>query len=277
MKKRHALSVFITGIAFCLMTGFTIRLSHGAAPVWQENNQIRELFKSENVSGTFVLYDAGADIYTGCNRTRAETRYVPASTFKIPNSLIGLATGAVKNVDDILPYRGDPHPFNPAWVKDMGLRQAIILSNVPIYQELARRIGPERMKDFVAKLDYGSKDIGISVDSFWLNGPLTISAIEQACFLAKLACGRLPLDPAIQQSVREIILLDRGTEWKIYGKTGWQNAPGPGVGWWVGWIEKNGRVYAFALNMDIREASDADKRIRLGKACLKTLGLMTPE
>lgn len=156
----------------------------------------------------------------------------------------------------------------------MGLREAIALSNVPIYQELARRTGLECMRDNVSKMDYGNKEIGTTVDNFWLVGPLKISAIEQTQFLAKLAQDELPFPQAFQKTVREIVLLDQGANWKLYGKTGWENAPNQGVGWWVGWVQNDGRVYAFALNMDIQKASDAGKRLELGKASLKALGIL---
>jgi beta-lactamase class D len=67
--------------------------------------------------------------------------------------------------------------------------------------------------------------------------------------------------------------LEQGSHWRLHGKTGWQNAPGAGVGWWVGWVQRDGCVYAFAMNMDIQKASDAGKRAELGKASLKALGL----
>ncbi len=250
---------------------FTLQAQAGD---WKEGPEVVELFKSAGVNGTFVLYDVRARSYTGHNKDRAETRFVPASTFKIPNSLIGLSVGAVKSVDDVLPYKGHPQPFSKAWEKDMGLREAVVLSNVPIYQELARRIGLARMRDNVALMDYGNKEIGTSVDNFWLSGPLKISAVVQTQFLAKLAQGSLPFPQEFQKSVREIVLLDQGANWKLYGKTGWENAPGQGVGWWVGWVQKNGRIYAFALNMDIQEASDGTKRVELGKASLKGLGFL---
>lgn len=111
-------------------------------------------------------------------------RFLPASTFKIPNSLIELSVGAVRSVDEVLPYKGPSQPFVKAWAKDMGRREAISLSNVPIYQELARRIGLDRMRENIVRMDYGNKEVGASVDSFWLSGPLKISAVEQALFLA---------------------------------------------------------------------------------------------
>jgi beta-lactamase class D len=30
--------------------------------------------------------------------------------------------------------------------------------------------------------------------------------------------------------------VDAGLGWSLHAKTGWQNAPGAGVGWWVGWV-----------------------------------------
>ncbi|HPA20350.1 MAG TPA: class D beta-lactamase [Verrucomicrobiae bacterium] len=259
----------------CSLVAATILLTAQArAADWKENSQTGELFRRAGVDGTFVLYDVTADAYIVHNRARAEKRFIPASTFKIPNTLIGLTVGAVGSVDDVLPYRGPPAPFVKAWAKDMGLREAIALSNVPIYQELARRIGLERMRENVARIDYGNNEIGTTVNSFWLSGPLMISAVEQTRFLAKLAQGALPFPPGLQRSVREIVLLERGPSWRLYGKTGWQNAPDQGVGWWVGWVEKDGRIYAFALNLDIREPSDAGRRAELGKASLKALGVL---
>lgn len=73
---------------------------------FEESAKVGEIFKSAGMNGTFVLYYVTAHTYTGHNKDRAEKRFVPASTFKIPNSLIGLSVGAVKGVDEVLPYRG---------------------------------------------------------------------------------------------------------------------------------------------------------------------------
>lgn len=253
---------------------FTISISSAVATNWEESDAIGAIFKNAAINGTFVLYDVTADRYIGYDKTRAERRYIPASTFKIPNSLIGLSTGAVKSVDEVLPYKSDSPPLKKEWTRDMGLREAIAMSNVPIYKELARRIGFERMKEGITRIDYGNNETGNSVDSFWLEGPLAISAVEQTRFLAKLAQQSLPFPESCQKSVREIILLGKGENWKLYGKTGWENATNPGIGWWVGWVEKDGRIYAFALNMDMQKLTEANKRIELGKASLKALGII---
>src|SRR5690606_11029929 len=251
-----------------LLCGFSVH-----ATDWEESAKVAALFAAADVGGTFVLYDVAAQRVIGHDQARAETRFVPASTYKIPNTLIGLTVGAVANVDKILPYGGAPQPFE-TWSRDMSLREAIALSNVPIYQDLARRIGIERMRENLGRIGYGNNEIGSVVDRFWLDGPLRISAVEQVQFLARLAQDQLPFSPALQRNVRDIVMIESTADWKLYAKTGWQNAPDPGVGWWVGWIEKDRRIYAFALNVDIDEPADAAKRIDLGKAALKALDVM---
>lgn len=253
-----------------LFLGFFYLAAH--AREWTESADITALFQEAEVTGTFVVYDVSADRYYGHNRVRAETRYVPASTFKIANTMIGLSVGAVENVDEVLPYGGAPQPFK-SWERDMSLREAIALSNANIYQVLARRIGLERMRKNVTDLQYGNSDIGTRVDTFWLEGPLEISAVEQTRFLANLVAGDLPFPQDVQRITREIVRLEQGEDWTLYGKTGWMNAPGSGVGWWVGWIEKDERIYTFALNIDILKSSDAGKRIELGKASLEAVGV----
>lgn len=93
-------------------------------------------------------------------------------------------------------------------------------------------------------------------------------------FLADLAQGNLPFGSEAQESVREIILIEETQNHRLFGKTGWQNAPEPGVGWWVGWVEAKGQIHSFALNIDVKRSEDAGKRIELGKLALQELGLL---
>lgn len=231
------------------------------------------IFAEQGVTGTFVLYDVEADRLTLVNQKRAETRFVPASTFKIANSLIAIETGAVKDENEVIPYGGQPQPFK-IWERDMPMREAIAVSNVPIYQELARRIGLDRYHHWLARLGYGNRETGAQVDRFWLDGPLEISAVEQAKFLAALAQGKLDASARAQDFVRDIIRLESRDGAGLYGKTGWQFSRDPQLGWWVGWVERDGKVFSFALNIDIAEKVDVKKRIPIGKALLGRLGVM---
>lgn len=247
--------------------------SSGQAQTWRESQEVAKLFDEAGLDGAFVVLDPQADTLTGHDEARAHTRFIAASTFKIPNSLIGLASGAVASADEVLPYGGQPQPF-PQWEKDMSLREAIPISNVPIYQELARRIGLPRMQEYVTRLGYGNADIGTQVDQFWLQGPLKISAVEQTQFLYRLTQGALPVPPTVQDTVSEMVLLEQGKGWALYGKTGWAMGQDPEVAWWVGWVTRGDAVYPFALNITVRNASDGEKRIPTGKAALRALGIL---
>ena len=147
---------------------------------WREEPAVAALFRQQGVEGTFVLLEERSGELRGHNRQRAEHRFVPASTFKIANALIGLSLGAVRSVDELIPYTGDANPFMREWLEPMGLRGGMKVSNVPLYQELARRIGLTRMREAIKRLHYGNEQIGSNVTSFWLKGPLTISAAFEA-------------------------------------------------------------------------------------------------
>jgi len=179
----------------------------------------------------------------------------------------------VKNIDEVLPYGGQPQRLKQ-WEQDMNMRDAIRASNVPIYKELARRIGRERMRENVKKLRYGNMEIGGVVDQFWLDGPLKISAAEQAEFLHRLVSGDLPVKADAVRAVKEITVVEKTDSYELHAKTGWYwpEDGGQQIGWWVGWVERDGSAYPFALNIDMNADDDAAKRIEIGRECLEALG-----
>lgn len=270
MRMRLMIMAINCARRLLFLGGLLLAVVHAAtARTYKEIPELGKVFESNGVSGTFVLFDRESETMFVWNEARAKQRFIPASTFKIANSLIGLEVGAVKDVDEILPYGGKPQPFK-IWEKDMGLREAVKVSNVAIYQELARRIGLERMREWVRKLAYGNVQIGKVVDQFWLRGPLQISAVEEAEFLDRLTSGKLPIKPEAVAAVKEITLIEKTGSYELHGKTGWLFDEK--LGWWVGWVERDGKVYPFALNIDLKNDADAEKRIPIGRECLKAFG-----
>lgn len=263
-----------TLLAVALLALPTAAAGPASAEPWREEPAVAVLFRQAGVEGTFVLLDERSGELRGHNQSRAELRFSPASTFKIANALIGLSLGAVRSVDDVIPYTGDANPFMREWLQPMGLRGAMKVSNVPLYQELARRIGLQRMREAIVRLGYGNGQIGSDVTTFWLRGPLAISAVEQTRFLSRLAHRTLPFPAQAQRQVAEITRVDSGPGWSLHAKTGWQNAPGAGVGWWVGWLQKGDQITPFALNIALAGAADAPKRERLGRSSLQALGIL---
>lgn len=230
---------------------------------------LENLFKDRGIHGTLVIHDRNRNVTWIANKDRAGLRFPPASSFKIFNSLIGLESQVVNSVDQVFyRYKGE-RVFLSSWANDASLRSAIRISQVPAYKELARKIGRKEMQLGLEKLDYGNKQIGNSIDSFWLVGPLSISAEEQNELLIKLAQEELPFDRANQRAVKEILLLEKTPTRQIYGKTGWatENIQTP-VGWFVGWVETAGNLYSFAANMDITDASKLPMREQIVREAL---------
>ena len=261
------------------LLGAAVAAEPSAAPAatWREEPALAALFREAGVRGTFVLLDETRGELRGSNRARAEQRFEPASSFKVANALIGLSLGAVKDVDEVIPYTGDANPLMREWLEPMGLRGGMRVSNVPLYQELARRIGLKRMREAIQRLHYGNEQIGDDVTTFWLRGPLEISAVEQIRFLSGLAHQSLPFPRRAQRLVGEITQLDSGPGWSLHAKTGWQNGPGAGVGWWVGWVRRGDQITPFALNIDMIGPEDARKREPLGSRSLQVLGILPEE
>jgi beta-lactamase class D len=243
-----------------------------------ERDDLESHFTDAGLVGTFVLYDVGSRVTTVVDPEQAAVRQPPASTFKMPNTLIGLQTGAVADADEVLPYGGEPQRVD-AWEEDMALREAFPASNLPVYQELARRVGHERMSAWVDRLDYGNREIGDAdqVDRFWLEGPLEISAQEQTEFLALLARKELPVDAEHQETLHEIALVEEAEDYRLYAKSGWGGDVDPAPGWWVGWVESGSDLHTFALRVEIEEDADAELREPIARDLLAELEVLPPE
>ncbi|RKS68155.1 beta-lactamase class D [Actinomadura pelletieri DSM 43383] len=236
-------------------------------------DDLRTVFDAAGVRGTFALLDVTARTTTVVDRRRAGTPMVPASTFKVPHALVALETKAVRSPDEVIPWDGTPQPF-PEWERDMSMRDAVSESNAAAFQVIARRIGLKRERQWLHRLGYGNRRTGTAVDRFWLDGPLTISAVEQTRFMARLAARDLPASDRHQRTVHDLIKQEEQDGYALFAKSGWQNAPDPGTGWWAGWVERGGRVYAFTLNIDITKDGDAGKRATIARELLYRLNVL---
>lgn len=238
----------------------------------QNRDDLAPIFAEHGVTGAFVLLDVLSDERSVVEATFAAPRRIPASTFKIVNSLIALEMGAVQDVDEVIPYGGGKTAV-AAWGRDMSMRDAIVVSNVPVYQEVARRVGLSNYRHWLAKLGYGNADPGADVETFWLNGPLQISPSEQTDMLARLAQGQLPMSARSQSLVRDILKVEERGDRQLFAKSGWMIAPDPDIGWYVGWVEGGGQLHTFALVMEIHDKRDAALRKDLALSFLQAFGV----
>lgn len=204
-----------------------------------------------------------------------ETASLPASTFKIFNSLVSLETGAVSNVNETIRWNGTNYPY-PDWNRDQTMKTAFKYSVVWYYQELARRIGADKMTHWLREARYGNGDISAGIDVFWLQGNFRISPREQVDFLRRLYFEKLPFSVATMKTVKEIMLYESGEGYNLYAKTGTVSREFPNYGWWVGFVEKSDNVYFFASRIETDapgESFNSDK-IEMPKNVLRTLGII---
>lgn len=239
----------------------------------QAQDQIATAFENIQTTGVLITYDGKNFQKYGNDLSRVDQRYIPASTFKMLNALIGIQHHKT-SPNEVFKWDGQKRAFR-SWEKDLTLAEAMQASAVPVYQELARRIGLKLMASEVKRVGYGNQNIGTQVDNFWLVGPLEITPVEEVKFAYALAKQQLPFDPSTQQQVRDMLLIENVQGTRIYAKSGWGMDVNPQVGWWTGWVEQpNGQVTAFSLNMEMKKAEHADARKAIVYQALQQLGLL---
>ena len=260
-------------MALCL---FASPLVTAAAPSEVSQTEWGEVFARQDARGTLVVLDqrtpsAQRQVY---NTQRAAVRYSPASTFKIPHTLIALDRQVVSDEFTRFAWDGVSRG-NPLWNREQDLRSAMRNSVVWVFQDLARRIGEPAERDALARLDYGNRTVGARINDFWLDGSLRVSAHEQIDFLERLYRNRLPFELAHQRLVKDLMVVEAGRDFILRAKTGWFNRNGESVGWWVGWVERPEGPVFFALNLDMPGGiADAPKRQAIVRAALRELGAL---
>lgn len=257
--------------------------THGApaaapapAPRTEIDDEGAALLRAERVDGAFVLLDASRGVTHVVNPDRASARYVPASTFKIPNTLIGLETGVIPDERFALPWDGVKRSV-PDWNRDHDLASAMKHSVVWFYQEIARRIGPERMQAHLDAFRYGNRDISGGIDKFWLTGGLRISPHEQIDFLRRLHAGALPCSARSVDILKRLLVLEQTPAYTLRGKTGLESDERSTTGWLVGYVERGADTYFYATVL-LGKGSDSGRimplRHRLTRALLKRHGAL---
>ncbi|MEL6689295.1 MAG: penicillin-binding transpeptidase domain-containing protein [Pseudomonadota bacterium] len=195
------------------------------------------------------------------NPARATQRFSPASTSKIPHTLIALEQG-LATPETVFAWDGAPKGLR-AWNQDHSLETAFKKSVVWVYQEIARTAGHDTMSRALADFGYGNMNVGPKdqLTTYWLNDTLQISAAEQVAFLSKLAREQLSVSASTYAAAMRIMISDARGTWVMRSKTGWRYSEGDmDIGWFVGWLECADETYVFAVNIDMPDTRSLPKR-----------------
>lgn len=206
---------------------------------------------------------------------RLEFLYPPASTAKIPHTLVALEEGYAEGPETLFEWDGEKR-FLDVWNQDHSLQSAYKYSVVWVYQRITKNLGHDVMSSWIDRLQYGNQYIGCPEDisTYWLDGPLKTSAEQQVVFLKALALENLPLSTRTYENAKAIMMEDCGKQWSLYAKTGFSNS----IGWYVGWVEifsqDDKRTYVFAFNMDIDSWDELPKRKEVVREAFHCLGIL---
>ena len=232
------------------------------------DKEVEEVFKKYKVEGTIVIESLNKKKIHIYNDKRASELFSPASTFKIPHSLIALNEGIVKK-DSVIVWDKKIREYE-SWNKDQTLLTAFKSSCVWCYQEFASKIGVEKYKKYLKELNYGNKKIGDDVTRFWLDESLEITTFEQIKFLKRFYTNNLPFKIEDINLLKEIMIDEKTSNYTIRSKTGWEGR----YGWYVGYVETKDDVWFFSTNIDTKSKDDLPKRKAITLEALKIKGII---
>lgn len=266
MNKRIWSLIFSVGL---VVSALTLTLASQA----QESPQLAQYFR--NTKGCFLLYDLKQEKYiVRYNEKQCQKRLSPCSTFKIPNALIGLELGILKDENTTYKWDGTRYPIKE-WEQDQTLASAIRYSAVWYFQKVASQVGENNYNKYLKEFNYGNEDSSGGLTTFWLNSSLKISAEEQIDFLNRLYRNQLPVSPRNLEIVKKIIVQEKSEGMELSGKTGTANEKGT-LGWFVGHLSANGKEFTFATNIEANSEATGQRAKAITKDLLKELHLYNP-
>lgn len=229
------------------------------------NKKIQEILNFYNLDGVILIYNSKNKKYYSNNFTKAKKAFLPASTFKIPNTIIGLETNFLKNEESVFKWNGEKR-YLSSWEKDLSLQEAFQFSCVPCYQELAKKIGVTAMNNFLNKINFGKMDVNLkTISNFWLTGNSKISPLEQIKFLIRFYNEALPIKKTTTQIVKNIMKTNVTKSYILSGKTGLATSNSIKTGWFVGFVEVDKNVIFFATKVTPKVKISTKKFIPLRK------------
>jgi beta-lactamase class D len=229
--------------------------------------------------GAFVVIDCSSEAVSDFRRDTSSEKLAPCSTFKIWNTLIGLESGLITSAGEAF-YRWDGKTRAiPEWNQDLTLKKAFQASCVPAFQNLAREIGPKRMQSWLDRIGYGDRDLSAGIEVFWLPATgrktLLITPLAQAQLMSKLVSGKLPFAEQSRAVLKDAMTIRKTSRGSLYGKTG-SSVDDAGkyvMGWFVGYVANNGKIYAFACTAKSDNVMGKDARV-IVEAVLEQRGLL---
>lgn len=235
--------------------------------------------------GALEIFDPQSKLSFRVNMPRLSEALPPCSTYLIPHFAIALGTGVLKDSDSRIAFDPAKHPdsanWPASWKRDQTFDTALKDSVQWYAQELSTRIGSARLQQNLKRIKYGNADVSGGLDKFWMSSSLRVTSFQQLDFLRNFREGKLGFNRRITKALQEAMVIERTPDYSLYGKYGSCPMPdGSYIGWLVGYAERGGKVWYYALNLDGKSLAEfAGARLQIVKGSLQELGFIpgTPE
>ena len=223
--------------------------------------------------GSFVLYDMNNDAWNIYDMEHATLRTAPNSTYKIYDALFGLEEGVIAPNDSFMAWNGADYPFE-AWNADQDLYSAMQSSVNWYFEEIDKQLGSSTIQNYIRKIGYGNENVSPDLSSYWMQGTLKISPVEQVELLTVLHNNSFDFAPENVNAAKNAICLFSSEGKNFYGKTGTGRVDGQDVnGWFVGYIETAGNTYFFATNIQAAENATGSKASEISLSILSDMDI----
>lgn len=282
--KRETISGFVGKMALLLFLGCLV-LTNATAKLATSEGQIGNTEQTSAVyedlssyfggyDGTFVLLDLEKEHYAIYNKANSEKRISPDSTYKIISSLMGLENDVISLTDNRIVWDGTRYPIEQ-WNRDQTMASAMNYSVNWYFQRLDAAAGESRIESSLQAIGYGNHDLSGGIHDFWIESSLKISPLEQVEILKRLYNDELPFSRENIDFVKETIKVFDQNGITLYGKTGTGDVNGKLInGWFVGWVERKGKVFVFATNIQASDQADGANAKKITLEILKNKGIL---
>ncbi len=224
-----------------------------ATRTWVVHDTFKPYFDNCGLSGSTIVHELGTEIYHVSDTTAIYYPSLPASTFKIINMLIALETGVIKSENDVVIWDGKTdttkYGYRPEIYHDMSIKEAFQSSAGWVFIKLAEKIGKHNYLRYLKAANYGNLNLSEKDLDFWNFGEFGISSIQQIDFLEAFYTEKLPFSAKNCQIVKKVMLNEKNNKYTLSAKTGWTRADNTNTGWWVGFVEKENKVFFFATRL----------------------------
>ena len=256
MKPENITSLMVSFLFFVACS--PNKTTHKNQANFRESNTVlredfQKHFDSCGVDGSIAIYDYHKNRWIVSDTVKIKIETLPASTFKILNLLILLESKTISDEDEVVSWVGSTdtvkYGYRPEIYHNMPVKEAFELSAGWVFVELAKKIGKDKYREYLAKCKYGNNDLSQQETDFWNYGNFAISPINQVEFLHSLYEEKLPFSKRTIGIVKKAMITEKTEDYIIRAKTVWTRENNTNTGWWTGYNETKNGTFIFATRL----------------------------